>query len=1616
MAPIKYRSLSQRDIENQEPLELREGESDIAYIIYTSGSTGEPKGVMITHDNVSNFLTAMADTPGITPQDRLLAVTTVSFDISVLELFLPLVSSATVVLAGSDAAKDGSELCRLIDENAVTIMQATPATWRLLLESRTSHPPDRSLRVLCGGEALSASLAKQLLEYGREVWNLYGPTETTVWSAALRLQSRHISRSTALIGRPILNTRLRVVDRYRRDVPVGCGGELLIGGRGVSPGYWERPELSADKFQDGWYATGDFVRWLEDGSIEFMERTDHQIKLRGFRIELGEIEAAIEADGTVAEAAAVVVPGQCEADNRLVAFLRWRDSSSGSGELDQLRDHLKQHLPAHMLPAQIEVLDEFPRTLNGKADHGALVKQATEPKQRVDESKKQGSMHPREEMVAGIWLEVLGRSHIDRNDHFFEIGGHSLAAARVIARVEQTFNLRVSLKSLFENPKLEDFVASLDGKSQAKPTQIPRLAESLSRYPLSDAQRRQWLMDQLLPESPLYSVPTAARIRGPLSISRLRQSLQRLSQQHDVLRMTFDETDGEPFAIVHESVDVPLELRELGSLSLDSRESEVNRQIDQQIKHVFDLRTAPLWSATLFRLSRQGEAPEHVLLFSLHHILIDGWSIGLLVRDLVRLYNEDQTADLVQQGNLEFTLPLAGGSDAVAAGEGSLDQTEILRSSTDTAEPNCIRPPTQPSPDKPLTGRSSPTSQGEEETRRRLRYTDFAVWQKSQDYQADLEYWKTQLAGLPPRLDFPTDFQRPSEPSLAGRTHEFEIDDELLSEISGLSRKENATLFMMLVTGFFALLYRYSGVQDLAVGTPVANRPHRDLEDVVGLFVNTMVLRTLFEGDPTVRELLKLVRGVTLDAHEHQQAPFEQVIDAVGAVRSRSHSPLFQVLFTLQNAPLDLSSSSGTGSPNTMTWKPFSIDARVSKFDLSLSLRQESSRLLGRLEYRTDLFRRQTIKRLASHYVNLMRAMSRDPTRRLSTLAMLDVHELEQLNKRGQVSFLPSTWRVGPQADQTQEKRPDPFITIHECFVKQARETPERVALWHARNDGESSDWTYREVDRIADQWADRLRSLGVGLETRVGILSERSPQSIVALIAILKAGGAYVSLDYELPQSRLQWLAGDALCDVVLGHDADLLRDAFPRSELQLLDQLTDGMWISKLKPPNNSPSQNAGERTVEDSPEAWRSSASNLAYISYTSGSTGTPKGVCVPHRGVIRLVRETNYASFNQDDVFLHAAPLGFDASTFEIWGPLLSGGSLVLPPEDHPSLDQIADLVERHGVTTLWLTAGLFHAMVDEGLDQRLTSVRQLIAGGDVLSMRHLTIAQRHLPATQFINGYGPTEGTTFTCCHRFANIEKGSGLLNAENPADDSSSGVRAPVVPIGVPVSGTIVYVLDRDLQPVPVGVPGELYLGGLGLARGYLNDPRMTAERLLPNPFFDIRHSEMTDEATTLYRTGDRVRYRDDGVIEFLGRVDEQLKIRGFRIEPGESEHALKQHQSIRDAIVTAINDPAGRKHLVAYLLSTDEENPRQSSSKLRQFLSQCLPAHLIPTKFQWLQRFPLSVNGKVDRAALPSPEWSALDGNDDRDPTDVEATLLAVWNSLLPSSQVGLHDNFFE
>ncbi|MBW8873686.1 MAG: non-ribosomal peptide synthase/polyketide synthase [Acidobacteria bacterium] len=1443
--------------------------SSLAYVIYTSGSTGSPKGALITHGNVARLFDATEAWFGFDEGDVWTLFHSYTFDFSVWEIWGALLYGGRLVIVPWEVSRSPELFLDLLDRERVTVLNQTPSAFAQLAQAEAQRGPGATaLRlVIFGGEALDLASLEPWFERRGDAQprlvNMYGITETTVHvtyrplSASDARDARGHHRS--VIGVPIPDLSLAVMDRSLRLVPIGVPGELVVGGAGLGRGYLGRPDLTAERFVPDpagggvrLYRSGDLGRFLPNGQMEYLGRLDHQVKIRGFRIELGEIEAALAALAGVRQA--VVVVREDAGDRRLVAYV------VGDVSAEALRQSLRERLPDSMVPAAFVMLDALPLTSNGKVDRKALPS----PEQPGGGEGYLAPRTPVEEVLAGIWAEVLGLERVGAADHFFDLGGHSLLATQVMSRLRQAFGVEMPLRDLFATPMLADLAARVEaarraGVQRLTPPLVPVPREGA--LPLSFAQERLWFIDQLEPGSPLYNVPAALRVAGPLDAAVLARCLGEILRRHEALRTLFAAPQDTPVQVIQPAEPLLLSVVDLSALPESAREASAPTLLREEAARPFDLSRGPLLRGVLVRLAEC----DHAVALTMHHIVSDGWSLGLLVREVAALY------------------------PAFAARRPS------------------------PLPDLPL------------------QYADFAVWQRSwlrgEVLENEIDWWRRQLAGLPPLLEMPTDRPRPGVQSFRGAARPVRLPAELVRQAAALGRHEGATLFMVLLAAFQALLARTSGQDDLAVGSPVAGRTHRELEPLIGFFVNTLVLRGDLTGAPTFRELLGRVRETALAAWLHQDVPFERLVEELAPERSLAHAPLFQVVLVLQNAPVE------SLEIENLRLQPVDIEGTTAKFDLTVNLSEHDGGLVGIVEHATDLFDAATIDRLVIHYERLLTAALAAPERSTAELPLLGEAEQHQLLLE---------WGA------IREEIPA-ASTLHGRFAARARRAPEAPAL----TCGEVTV-TYGELDRRSNRLARWLRRQGAGPESRVGLRLDRSVDLVVGILGVLKAGAAYVPLDPGAPRERAAFVVEDAGVRIVVGEE-----------ELGKMEGLSTG----DLEPLGD---------------------ASSLAYVIYTSGSTGRPKGVLITHGNVVRLCDATQpWFGFAERDVWTLFHSYTFDFSVWEIWGALLYGGRLVVVPwEVSRSPELFLELLTRERVTVLNQTPSAFAQLAQVETERAVaTDLRLVIFGGEALDPASLGpwFARHGDARPRLVNMYGITETTVHVTCRP----------LSAADARD--ARGHHRSV--IGVPIPDLSLAVVDRRLRPAPIGVPGELVVGGAGLARGYLGRPELTAERFVPDP---------AGGGARLYRSGDLGRFLPNGEVEYLGRLDHQVKIRGFRIELGEIEAALAL-AGARQAVVV-VREDAGDRRLVAYAVGDVEV------AELRQSLRERLPDYMVPAAFVVLATLPLTPNGKVDRKALPAPERSGGAEGHLAPRTPAEEVLAGIWAALLGLERVGAADHFFD
>ncbi|WP_163871123.1 non-ribosomal peptide synthetase, partial [Myxococcus eversor] len=1461
----------------------------LAYIDFTSGSTGKPKGVGCTHRGVLHTLVGI-DYTRFGPEQTHLLLAPISFDASTFEIWGALLHGARLVVLPPQTPSL-EELFQTASRHGVTTLWATSGLFSQLVESRLPAPPSLQ-RILTGGDVVSPPHVRRAVQdWGISVTNCYGPTEITVVATTFSVSRADDVGATFPIGRPTNGTRLLVLDASLQPVPIGIAGELFIGGDGLARGYVGQPGLTAERFVPDpfssvagarLYRSGDMVRWNRDGTLAFIGRADAQVKVRGFRIELPEIEAAMLAHPSIRDAVAMAredVPG----DKRLVGYFVGDDLDAVS-----LRAFLKSRLPEYMVPSSLLRLDALPLTANAKIDRKALP-----PPEAVLSAPSATHVAPRtptEEQLASIWAQLLRVPQVGIADDFFALGGHSLLATQLVSRIRNTFQVEMALRELFEAPTIEALAQRLDAASLAgKGTVRPPLAlvpRDGAPLPLSFAQQRLWFLDRFQPDSPFYNVPSAMPLDGDMDLGALERSIQALVQRHEALRTSFHaQPDGVPFQRIHARAELTVPVMDLTALPEGEREQEALRLAGIEAQRPFDLGRAPLLRASVLRLSEQ----RHVLLVTVHHIVSDAWSHGIISREIGALY------------------------DAFARGE--------------------------PSPLPPLV----------------FQYADYAVWQRGwlqgKVLTKQVDWWREQLTGAPRMLELPTDRPRPPVQTSHGATLSLSLGRALTARLQAVCKREGVTPFMALLASFQVLLARYTGQDDIVVGSPIANRHQSEVEGIVGFFVNTLALRARLTPGMTFRELLAQVRNSTLGAYAHQDVPFEKLVEELRPERDLSRSPLFQVLLALQTYERAAPPTGDESDSDSLD-----VGSGTAKFDLSLLLFDSGNDIGGMLEFNTDLFDHGTAERMRAHWTRLVASVVDAPEQPIWSIPLLAEDERRQL-------------LVGWNSTA---REPHTATPIHVPVEAQAARTPDAIAV----TDGTHA-LTYSRLDARANQLARHLLALGVSSGAPVGICLDKSLDMAVAVLATLKAGASYLPLDPNYPAERLAFMREDSAAPVVLSHSS--LRAAIPASgaRLVLLDEQAEALAAL--------PSQAPGVSVSPESP----------AYIIYTSGSTGRPKGVALPHRALSHLLTWQLRQSEKPSATTLQFASLSFDVSCQELFSTWWAGGTLVLPTgglrQDIPAL---LDFMHQQQVERLFLPFVALQAIAD-AVSHGATlpaSLREVVTAGEQLQVTSALIALfEKLPGCVLENQYGPSE----------------THVVSAHRLQGPPASWPRLPS--IGGPLPHTQLFVLDALGQPAPIGVPGELLIGGAHLALGYAGRPELTAEKFVPHPF-------STTPGARVYRTGDSARWKADGTVEFLGRLDGQVKLRGFRVELGEVEAALRAIPGIRDAAATVREDVPGLKRLVGYLVPVSAAEMPEAE-RLRTLLLQRLPEYMVPTAFVSLETLPLTPSGKVARRMLPAPDVREQESEASfiAPRTPQEEKLAKVFSSVLHLPRVSVTDNFF-
>ncbi|MGV0606709.1 amino acid adenylation domain-containing protein, partial [Mycolicibacterium sp. XJ1904] len=1467
---------------------------DVAYLIYTSGTTGVPKGVAIPHHNVTRLLDAIDARVQLRPGQVWTLCHSLAFDVSVCEMWGALLHGGRLEVVPESVVRSPEDFYALLIGRRVSVLSQTPSAFYALQsvdgQQQALRDQLRLEAVLFAGEALEPSRLGPWLDNhpsSPRLINLYGITETTVHASFREIDHTDVDSPASPIGVPLPSLAFFVLDGWLRPVSPGVVGELYVAGAGLGYGYVGRAGLSATRFVAcpfggagapgrQMYRSGDLVRWRADGQLDYLGRADEQVKVRGYRIELGEIEAAlISLDGV--EQAVVIAREDQPGDKRLVGYI------TGTADPAVSRAALGEQLPAYMVPAAVVAIEAMPLTVNGKLDKRALPA----PEYRTVD-RYRAPANAAEEILAGVYAQVLGLARVGVDESFFELGGDSLSAMRLVAAINKSSESAVAVKAVFDAPTVAQLALRMGGDADRFEPLVA--GERPAVMPLSFAQNRLWFIDELQGPSPVYNLTVGLRLKGRIDVDALGAAFADVVDRHESLRTVFPAVDGIPQQLI-----LPSENAEFGWEIVDATDWQacvLDEAVEETARHSFVLSEETPLRARLFRLAED----EHVLVAVVHHIAADGWSIRPLVTDLGVAYASRSA------GHAPGWAPLA------------------------------------------------------------VQYADYTLWQRAQlgDLEDDdsrittqLRYWEEMLGGMPERLVLPTDRPYPLVADQHGARVAVEWPAELQQRVRAVAREHGATSFMVMQAALAVLLSKLSASSDVAVGFPIAGRRDPALDELVGFFVNTLVLRVDLAGDPSVTDVLAQVRARSLAAYEHQDVPFEVLVERINPARSLTHHPLVQVILAWQNFAGEAADEFALGD---LEATPLPLDTHTARMDLSFSLAErwtetgDAAGISGTVEFRTDVFDAVGIESLIERLHRVLEAMTAHPARPLSGIDVLDAAERARVDELSNRTVLVESTATS---------------SIVALFEAQVARAPEAAAVSF-----EGRDITYRELDEAANRLAHLLVGHGVGAGQRVALLFGRSIEAVVAIFAVLKAGAAYVPIDPSVPDARLEFVLGDA-APVAAVTTADLAERLVGRglTVIDADDPALDDQPVSALVGPRPD----------------------DIAYLIYTSGTTGVPKGVAIPHHNVTGLFGAIDSRlELPPKQVWAQSHSLAFDFSVWEVFGALTHGGRLVIVSDSVVrSPEEFHDLLIDEQVNVLSQTPSAFYALqsIDELTLEDSASELALdvvVFGGEALEPSRLRAWLDHHPESpRLINMYGITETTVHASFREIL--------------PDDIDNVVS----PIGVPLAHLGFFVLNAQLQPVPIGVVGELYVAGAGVGAGYVGRSGLSATRFVACPFGGL--------GSRMYRTGDLVSWGTDGELRYLGRVDEQVKIRGYRIELGEIQAALAELGGVEQAVVIAREDRPGDKRLVGYV--TGKHDP----AGLRAQLAERLPAYMVPATIVTLDALPLTVNGKLDNRALPAPEYSDVDHY--RAPADaVEEILAGIYAEVLGLERVGVDDSFFD
>lgn len=1445
---------------------------DIAYCIYTSGSTGNPKGCLITHANLLNYIQWSNDyyfTDAETGNWGL--ITSISFDLTITSLFTSLTRGKQLWI-GSDEKSINELLIESFTNPNIDTLKLTPSHLSLLKELRIDKTNVKI--IICGGEQLTQNQLQNVWDIDKNIriFNEYGPTETTVGCIVKEMTS---DQAEVRIGKPIANTTIAIVDQQGNPCDIGMYGEIIISGAGVAKGYLNRPELNAERFiatENGSlsYKTGDIARWMDNGEIIYKQRRDDQVKVRGYRIELSEIEQQLLQHPGIHQAV-VLVDSKNENEKEIVAFI----VCSQKEESKEIKRYLERKLPAYMVPSVIIETDAIPLTVNGKVDKKYLL---TLNKGRSSSVAYVAPVNELEIQITAIWQEVLQLDTVGTEDDFFELGGHSLKATQLINQYHKVFEVKLGLKEVFSSTTIKAH-ANLIGNSEVKKHLSIQKVQDAEDYPVSAGQRRLWVLSQFTGSAGVYNMPFHLALKGAYDVKCFSKAIEATISRHEALRTVFKiNNEGEVRQVVKTTEELGFSVNYMDYTTDLHQDTNVAQYIKEDTYAAFDLTNGPLVRASILQLSDD----DYIFYYNIHHIVCDGWSMNVLAKDVLALYEQ------------------------------LLEEKE---------------------PELPVL---------------KIQYRDYAVWQQEQLQQEQnnvhKEYWLKTLTGELPTLDLPYQKARPTVKTYAGNSLRTYITPEVTNGLKKYGQNQGGSLFIGLLAAWNVLFHKYTTEKDIIIGTPVAGREHADLNDQIGFYINTLPLRNAVDPEQSFDSFYQAVKENTLSSYEHQMYPFDNLADDLDLRNDTSRSAVFDVMLMLQNMR-DVAENKNLDQTAFYTIEDKGY--KVSKFDMDIAFQEQGDYLAFNITYNTDLYSQEAVSRIINHYKQLLEVLVQDPKQQIKNIDYLSEEEKQELI----IDFNANS--VSYPTDKT----------LIDLFVLQAAKTPENTALSF-----KNQKYTYQELDYLSNRLANCLRQdHHIVKGDFIGVQLERDASVIISILGIMKAGAVYIPIDTAHPESRKAYIYDDTNIKLLLADKSHItISDDFKGT---LLDLVTD------FEPSNYSEDLEDVKLTTDD-----------LAYIIYTSGSTGNPKGVMIEHKGIVNTIfAQIELFDITNNDNGLQFASFSFDASISEIFTALLSGACLSVIDREHredPKMLEKYIIENKIAVATI---PPSYLSLMDVNSLRRL---KTLITAGEAPVYSKV---KEYLELGNYYNAYGPTE--TSICSAMY-------GLLKGEDlPLGN---------IPIGKPIANTQTFILDKDHKIVPVGVIGEICIGGAGLAKGYLNRPELTAEKFIEHPYA---------ENERLYKTGDLGKWLPDGTIEFLGRKDDQVKISGYRIELGEVEQALLAHNQIDEAVVMVEINQFNIKSLIAYIVVSDDT---LSLEQLRAFLKNLIPHYSIPSEFIALKQLPITINGKIDKKELGNTPGIKIASEKQyvAPETEKEKLITGIIAEVLgkEAGRVSLQDNFFD